>query len=291
MDTYNKFNDFLAKSPGHIRIPPLKMNIHVLIRAFADADMPLAKLVSVLNNYPVIVARLLGLANSSWACPATPINNLETACVRLGNNMVKTVSLALVVASSFDTSRCPSFDTTRFWMTSLLVAEGGALLAAKLPNKNQFAADFAQMVQTAGILHNLGMLWLADNMASEAELAIKLSLANPELNINQAIKQCIGVDYCRIGAWMFKQWELPDEVIMAVAHHHDKHEQVSASAPAVLIGAAAAMVDDLFHDCPETAENNYLRRLGIELAQQNQVFEQLTAKRESIHGLAEMLFS
>ena len=194
------------------------MNIHVLIQAFADENLEPEALASILYHYPVISARLLGLANSAWARPVSPITHIETACVRLGHSTVKGVSLALAVASSFDTTRCPSFDPIRFWTTSMLVAEGGALLAAKLPDKDPLSRTILRFtVQTAGILHNLGLLWLADNMAIETEQALKLTRSDPLLTVNQAIAESVGIDYCQVGAWIFKQWGLPDELITVVA--------------------------------------------------------------------------
>ena len=291
MDDNNKFTDFLKKSNGQIRVPPLKMNIHVLIKAFANEETTFQELISVLKHYPVIIARLLGLANSSWACPVSPITNIETACIRLGLTLVKSVSLALAIASSFDTTRCPSFDPIRFWMTSMLVAEGGVLLAAKLPDRGVYPADFAQTVQTAGILHNLGLLWLADNLANAMEEALKLTHKDPSFTINQAIESIFGIDYCKVGAWIFKQWELPDEIITVVAQHHDNPYSASVAVPVVLIGAAAGQVADLFHEYCDTAENIHLCRLGIDYEQQNKVFKQLSAKQETTRELAKTLFA
>lgn len=288
MDTQTKFKDFIKKSNGQFRIPPLKMNIHVLIQAFADENISTRKLAEILNHYPVIVARLLGLANSAWANPATPITHIEAACVRIGMNLVKTVSLALAVASSFDTKRCPSFNPIRFWMTSMLVAEGGAALAEILPNQRNTGQDLALTVQTAGILHNLGLLWLADNLAEDTEHAFQLAKSEPLLTINQALESCIGSNYCQVGAWLFTQWGLPDEIINVVEHHHS---QATESTPVVLIGASADMVGTLFQACPKTQEYPNLQRLGIEFEQQNLIFKQLIAKQAAIKELAEKLFS
>ncbi|MGD0961035.1 MAG: HDOD domain-containing protein [Methylomonas sp.] len=290
MNTNNKFAEFVNKSNGLNRIPPLKMNIHVLIQAFADENLEPKELAAVLYRYPVISARLLGLANSAWARPVSPITDIETACVRLGYATIKSLSLALAVASSFNTTRCPSFNPIRFWMTSMLVAEGGALLAAKLPDKDQSAGNIKFLAPTAGILHNLGLLWLAANMAKETEEAIRLTAADPLLNVNQAVAECVGMDYCQVGAWLFKQWELPDELITVVAHHRDPLYRQDSYSAVLLVGAAANMVSRLFKECDEMPENSYLPPLGIEFAEQNKVFKQLANKLDATRELAESLF-
>ncbi|MEQ1529518.1 MAG: HDOD domain-containing protein, partial [Methylococcales bacterium] len=208
-----ELQQFLKKYNGQVRIAPLAMNIHVLMQAIADEDMDHRQLASVLHHYPVITARLIALANSAWVCPATPITNIEMACIRLGTSVVKGVSIAIAVASSFNTARCPIFDPIRFWTSSMLVAEGAGLLAAKLSDKNKYAADIENTARTGGILHNLGLLWLADNLAVETADALQLSLMDPMLTVNQALMQRVGIDYCLVGAWIGKQWHIPQELI------------------------------------------------------------------------------
>ena len=286
----DKFADFQKKSAGQVRLPPLKMNFHLLIQAFADENLETKELAAVLCNYPIITARLLGLANSPWASPVKPITNIETACVRLGFSMVKGLSLALAVAASFDTSRCPAFDPIRFWTTSLLVAEGGALLAARLPDRENYPIDFGYTVKTAGILHNLGLLWLADNWPREMDQALNLISSQPSLLVNHAVIQYVGIDYCSAGAWVFKQWGLPEELIEVVAHHRDKQYPEFTSTPVLLVGAVARMVSALFHEYKEIKENPNLIRLGIEFEQQEIVFNHLENKLESTKDLAKVVF-
>lgn len=285
-----QLTQFLNKFNGEVRIAPLAMNIHVLMQALADQDMGNQQIASVLHHYPVITARLISLANSAWICPATPITNIETACIRLGTSVVKGVSIAIAVASSFNTARCPAFDPIRFWTTSMLVAEGAGLLAAKLPNKSSYASDLENTAQTGGILHNLGLLWLADNLAIETAEALQLSMADPLLTVNQALTQHTGIDYCVVGAWIAKQWHIPDELIAVMQHHRDEHFQENASAPVLLVGAAAKMVSSMFHELNEITDDPCLLNLGINVEMQTKVFNQLAKKFDSTQELAKALF-
>jgi len=281
---------FLKKYNGEIRIAPLAMNIHVLMQALADEDMDNQQLASVLHHYPVITARLIALANSAWLCPVTPITNIETACVRLGHTVIKSVSIAIAVASAFNTARCPMFDPSRFWTTSMLVAEGAGLLATKLPNKTDNRTDFINTAQTAGILHNLGLLWLADNLSIETTEALQLTADNPLLTVNQALMQRVGIDYCLIGAWIGKQWHMPDELVVVMQHHRDNYYQEHSSALVVLVGAAAKMISSMLHECNEMPDNQDLHNLGIDKQLQINVFNHLANKFHSTQELAKALF-
>ena len=235
----NLLANFLQKYKGQIRIANLKMNVHRLMSALADDGMGPKQLADVLQHYPVINARLIGLANSPWVRPATPITNIETACIWLGSSQVKAVSIAIAVSSSFNTARCPSFNPIRFWTTSMLVAEGAVLLASKLPDKANYPQDMEQILKTGGILHNLGLLWLADILALETEQALKLTAADPSFTVNQTLMEGIGIDFCTIGAWVGEQWNIPDELTAIIAHHRDDGYQENRSVYELLIGSAA----------------------------------------------------
>jgi HD-like signal output (HDOD) protein len=281
---------FLNKFDGKIHLSPPAMNIHVLMKTLADDNMGQRELAAVLHHYPVITARLIALSNSVWACPATPITNIETACVRLGTAVIKGVSIAIAVAASFNAARCPAFDPIRFWTTSMLVSEGAGLLATKLPNKVIYTQDFQHTAQTAGILHNLGLLWLADNLATDTSEALHLAATDSLLSVNQALMQQMGIDYCLIGAWIGKQWQIPEELIAVMRHHRDKSYQNNVSPLVLLVGAAAKMVSSMLQENHQMPDNQHLHNLGIDEQLQSIVFNQLTNKIDSTRELAKTLF-
>jgi HD-like signal output (HDOD) protein len=280
--------DFLQKYHGKIRIATLKMNIHRLISALADDEIETKQLAVILHHYPVISARLVGLANSPWARPATPITSIESACVRLGSKQVKAVSIAIAVGSSFNTAQCPSFDPVRFWATSMLVAEGAGLLASKLPDNARYSTDKWQTLKTAGILHNLGLLWLADMLPAETEQAFRLTAADPPLAVNQALLESVGIDSCTVGAWVAKQWHIPDELVAIIEHHRDNSHHENRPVHELLVGAAARMVSSLYHESHVSTDRD-LVALGLEPELQQSIFEQLSKKVNSTKELARLI--
>jgi len=280
--------DFLQRYQGKIRIATLKMNIHRLLSALADDEMEPSQLAAILLQYPVISARLVGLANSPWVRSVAPITTIEAACIRLGSIQVKAVSIAIAVGSSFNTARCPSFDPVRFWATSMLVAEGAGLLALKLPENTHDSSDSWQTLKTGGILHNLGLLWLADMLPKETDQAFKLTAAEPLLTVNQALIESIGIDFCTVGAWVAKQWHIPDELVAMIEHHRDNSHHENRPAQELLVGAAARMVSAIFHESHITTDMN-LNAIGIELKLQQSVFEHLSKKLDSTKELARLI--
>jgi len=115
------------------KLPSIAKNIHVLMQALASDKLSYQQLAEIIKHYPEITARLIFLANSSWSAPISPINNIEQAISRLGISIVKSISIAISIASSFDTRKCPCFDTVHFWTSSMLVAEGAVKEPVYLP--------------------------------------------------------------------------------------------------------------------------------------------------------------
>lgn len=273
-----------------IQLPSLAKNIHVLMQSLADDSLNYQQLAEVLKHYPDITARLIFLANSSWSAPISPITSIEQACSRLGTSIIKSVSIAITIASSFDTRRCPLFSTVRFWTTSMLVAEGAKLLASKLP-ASLSGSELEQTAQTAGVLHNLGVLWLADNLPVETDTALqKIADEFPSLSFSDSLRQCTGTDYCEIGGQLAKHLKFPEVLAVAMQYHLSADYQESSWEMALLIGEAAKMASALHRQAEEISPNTRLEKLGIDSATQKLIFQQLSKNFEKTHQLAKTLF-
>ncbi len=272
------------------KLPSIAKNIHVLMQALASDKLSYQQLAEVIKHYPEITARLIFLANSSWSAPASPINNIEQACARLGMSIIKSISIAISISSSFDTRSCPLFDTVHFWTSSMLVAEGAGLLSLKLP-KAIANEELERTAQTAGVLHNLGLLWLADNLPTETNTVLKILLDDTNtLSLSESLKQLIETDYCEIGCWIAKQLTLPEVLITAMEHHLNPDYQDSSWEIAHIVGGAAKMVSALHKQSDEFTSISGLEALEIDPVNQQLVFQQLAKSFDKTQQLAQTLF-
>lgn len=286
-----KTNSLLQKNISKpILLPPLAKNIHLLMRSLADDNLTYQQLAEVIKHYPAITARIIFLANSSWSAPISPIDSIEQACSRLGNSIIKSICIAISVASSFDTRRCPFFNTTHFWTTSMLVAEGAKLLTAKLP-KHLTNPGFENTAQTAGILHNLGILWLADNLPIETNKALEMvAEENSSLSVSDSLRLYAETDYCEIGSWMALQLKLPNILNIAIKYHLTPEYQEASYEIAQLVGLAANMASAIHKQEEGIPTHTQLEKLGLNSATQNLIYQQLSVNYEKTHGLAQTLF-
>lgn len=281
---------FLQQAKGKTNLPSLSKNIYTLLKSATDTDMNYQQLAVIIKQFPEISARLIFLANSAWLAPAQPISSIEQACSMLGHSVVKSVSFGVSISSFFDTRKCPGFKTNHFWSTSILVSEGAGLLASRMSNQVD-CIDFEQTVQSAGLLHNIGLLWLADNLPKETDKALQVIVDDPSLTINEGLLQYAGTDYCEVGGWLGDQLGFPDVLTVAVKHHLASDYQEPFWEAALLVGSAAAMVAALHNQSDKVLENARLDALGLSYSDQEIVFKQLSKNYAKTQELAKTMFA
>ncbi len=281
---------FLQRAEGKTNLPSLSKNINELLKTITDDNVNYQQLAEIIKQFPEISTRLIFLANSAWCAPNRPISSIEQACSMLGYSIVKSISFGVSISSSFDTNKCPGFKANHFWATSILVSEGVSLLASRLSNKIN-CVDFEQTGQSAGILHNIGLLWLADNLPVETDKALKAIAAEPSLTINEALLQYTGTDYCEVGGWLSNQLGFPEVLTVAISHHLDSDYQDSFWETALLVGSAAAMVAALHNQSDEMPENTRLEALGLSYSEQEIVFKRLSNNYARTLELANTMFA
>lgn len=269
-------------------IPNLPRQVHRLIQAFNKEDLDYPQLAKIIAEHPTIAARLIALANSAWAAPVTPVNSLDRACVNLGLTVVRSVSVALALISPFNILACPAFDIRRFWISSKLVADGAVLLANAL--RNPPPHTFIQTIHTGGLLHNLGLICLADLMPKEIQQVLITVQASPDLPVNDALHQFIQTDFCEVGGLFAETWNLPDDLIAIIKFHRDPDYRGQHEEKVALVGTAATMVSAICKNQSTLPTLNAAEKLGISEVEQQQIFENLQPLFAETTELANSLF-
>ena len=185
------------------RLPTLETGAAQLLMEIADAEVSMDRIVQLVEVSPSIAARLLAMANSAWSNPVAPVTSVADACSRLGLNVVRTTTIALAIGQSFDTGRCPAFDVDRFWCTSIIASRLIADLAPRFGVEPNTAA-------TAALLHNIGLLWLADTMPGETHESLVDANDQAELGISAFLQQRCGTNRVQASQTLYAAWRLPD---------------------------------------------------------------------------------
>lgn len=267
------------------KLPTLSAGVLNLLTSLNDASIDIPQLTLTLERFPTIAARLIALANSVWSSPASEISSLEMACIRLGYNVVKSTSIALAVGMTFDPTRCPTFNGQRYWTRALGVAETAYQLAAYTPNTRPLTT------RVAGLLHNLGLLWITDQLPDLTEQALQAHRHDKSLSLDLALTDLMGTGYRRAGAYLGKAWELPSPLTLTMRHHGEPEYRDEAWETVQLVSLAVLMVSSSEAELPCSAPLSLMKALQIDPDNADHVFSKLGSQLESTREIAVTLFA
>jgi HD-like signal output (HDOD) protein len=264
------------------RLPVLPTAMPHLLRELNDDKLSYATIATLLERFPSVAARLISLANSAWSSPVDPIVSLPDACARLGLNVVRSVSIAIAIAGPFNPNRCKHFIARRFWSSALLTAE----CAGQLAHHTGVPPHHAR---TAGLLHNLGLLWLAEYLAAATDLALEVAEANPKDDLERLLEQHAGIGYTTAGARLCEALQLPEGLSDPIALHRTPQHPSANPQLVGVVAIARRMSGAVRHDSALTFAND--TQTGISAGMQQDTFAYTQRVSSRIQSLAETLFA
>jgi len=276
----------LSLQGKNLRLPVISPGAATLMQQLSDDTIPFDQLAAVIERFPTIAARLIALANSAWAGSTREVTSLPDACTRLGFNVVRSTSIALIVSAPFNPNRCPLFSPVQYWQDSMLIAEAAFGLSA-----NELPAPLcSQTMRTMGLLHNLGLLWLADSMPEETQAALTLALEDNGISLSEALIRTCGFDYAVAAEALCKAWQLPDTITRVLAHQNDPHYRDVHWQGSELLRLSKAMIKQLGEATPDSLAPLANDALGISFSDLRAEYRRLEKLHPRINELAHTLF-
>lgn len=269
-----------------LKLPTMPAGTLFLFESLADENIEFAELAELLEKFPSIAGRLISLANSVWSAPTDEVSSLENACARLGFGVVRSTSIALAIAAPFDAARCPAFDPERYWCGALLTADAASrlALAATVDDRPQ-----PSTARAAGLLHELGLLWLVDKLPDEVDQALVMVEMQREANLQPALTRVLGFDQVKATARLADAWGLPESLATAMTHYRDADYQGPQKAIVATVGLAVTLVSAILADQPCPPPDGRLPALGIATAHCVEIHATLAGQLEKTRAVARVL--
>lgn len=264
-------------------VPVLPRGTTELFVALGDPTLSFEVLTERLAVFPSIVARLLALANSPWSSPVAPVATLDDAVSRLGLDIVRSVSVALLVSNTFDANRCRRFEPRLYWCSALLSAECASLLAAGARPAPPLPPAAAR---TAGLINNLGLLWLADALPAETDGAFEMVTTDPALTVSAALVSVCGVNDRDAGEALGKAWNLPAALTAAMSGRAAAGVGDEVLYSVRLMRCVHAVVASTLDDTAMKIDEILLKQLGLNAAAAENVHAELAVMLPELDQLA-----
>jgi putative nucleotidyltransferase with HDIG domain len=194
-------------------LPPAPAILPKLLAVLSQPDTDSSQVVDLITYDPSLTANVLQLCNSAFFAAGTPVADIQEAVGRLGFNQV----YRLVVAISGARTLTPpqkgyGFEKGDLWKHSVAAA-----VAAQCIAEDQ--GDDANVIFTAGLLHDIGKIILADALEHIYAKLVQ-ETESQQHALLETEKKLLGVQHAEIGGRLLALWKFPSNLVSAVWFHH-----------------------------------------------------------------------
>lgn len=180
-----------------------------IIEAVNDPGITIKELATLISVSPALAARLLGLANSGCA---GNVSDLRVAIIRvLGLDLVKSLTMGVVLNLALDTHKCSQFNSEKFWMDALLTETLSQQFSLLIHDK----ALAPSTLHTAGLLLNIGLIAAVYLLLEESNLILLNSQKN-STSVSTEMTCLIAKNQYELGGLLLAHWHLPSTYPTAI---------------------------------------------------------------------------
>jgi putative nucleotidyltransferase with HDIG domain len=202
-----------SETPWALRpVPPFPSIAARIWTLAAEDDFEIDDLIKVAKEDNTFSAELLRIANSPLFGTGREVATPDEAVHFLGSEHLKMMA-TLVAVTDMVRSAARIAPLRKIWVHSLVTAiiADEAARIVRLPREHAC---------TAGLLHNVGILGLMAVYTEEYGRMLEI-LARFKYDHLQTESDLFEIDHCAAGAWLVKEWNLPDDLAGAIATHHE----------------------------------------------------------------------
>ncbi len=211
-----------------------------IIELAQDPEIEMGKVAKALSMDSALSTKILRIANSPVYAQRRKSENLRQALVVLGLNATLTLALSFSLVKSLRGAKPNGLDYKFYWRRALLSATAARALSDFLHQ------SLAEEVFLAGLLQDIGMLAL-DQSLPDLYRNID-ALQKDHAALAEFETKRLQVDHAYIGAWMMRNWHMPDRLHTAISHSHSLQQGFTAE-PAQIFDRCVALsgpIADLF---------------------------------------------
>lgn len=269
-----------------VELPAIPAIAHKILKLRFNFQTTTQELAQTLEKDPSLAAQLMSWARSPYYGYSGKIGSLEDAIVKvLGFDLVMNLALGIILGRTMQVKAQGPLGLRAYWQFAIVCAALVETIVKLTPKAIRPVPGLAYL---GGLLHNFGHLLLAQVFAPHFELLSQYVTVNPQANIKAIENYVLGVGHDEIGAWMMQSWQLPQEVIAAIAHHHDEaYDGEYAVYPNVVLIATRLLKRHRMGDAESgKLPEKLLEKLGLNEDDLCNALEYVISQREDLFELA-----
>lgn len=191
-----------------------------------------------------IAIRVLKLANSAAYSRGDVVDTVPKAVSRIGISQIRSVVLSINVVDSFGAAPlCGRIRCDWFWEHSIACA----LFASRLARAAGLPPSEADVLFTAGLLHDVGRMILA-RAVPELYTHVLETAERLAVPVERAEHQFLGLNHAEVTDRIMRAWRFPADLAGPIALHHASLSEIRQANPRILRPTATlALADRLAH--------------------------------------------
>lgn len=197
-------------------LPSLPVIYARVVEELQSEDVSLASVGKLIEQDLGMTSKVLQLVNSAYFGIGREVRSPAEAANFLGLDVLKSLVLAEGVFSQFDPEVVKALSLDAIKSRSQQVARCARVIA-KAEGVDNRIVDQAFL---AGLLHEMGSMVLAANSPDDYLRACDLA-KQEQIDILLAEKQVFNTTHAEVGAYILGLWGIDDDVVTAIAYHHE----------------------------------------------------------------------
>ena len=220
-------------------LPSLPTLYLELTEELRSPEPSVAKVSRLISADIAMTAKILQLVNSAFFGLRHQVSDASRAVGLLGFDIVKSLVLSTHIFSEFQTALFTDADLKYLWEHSLASANYAKRLAMHENAEQQMVDDCF----TAALLHDAGKLIMASALHDGYKTVLE-KVRTEGKGVYEAEREILGCSHAEVAAYLFGLWNLPGQIIEAVAWHHTPAESHQSGFSAV----TAVHVASIYHE-------------------------------------------
>jgi putative nucleotidyltransferase with HDIG domain len=190
-------------------------NLLRLMELLRDYKTPRGVLIEAVNHDPILVARVLRLANSPIYSFEKEIILIDMALTAIGSQAIYDIVIVEFASRTINNGANHTETFRKIWEHSLAVA----ILTRKLSQMLEMRGLEESFV--CGLLHDFGKFVLLHYDTEKYEEILK---TDSEFEMLKAEYENFGYNHTEIGSMVARHWNFPEEICLAILNHHSSSQ-------------------------------------------------------------------
>ncbi|WP_096085550.1 aminoacyl-tRNA deacylase and HDOD domain-containing protein [Agaribacterium haliotis] len=197
-----------------LELPPLPDTAQRIIKLRADPNADINDLTNIVEIDPSLAAQVVSWAASPYYSAPGKIKSVHDAIVRvLGFDMVLNLALGLALGKTLSMKVLTKNDIDEYWRNAVYTAATVEGLVTSI--SREYRPGFG-MAYLSGLLNNFGSLVVAEIFPPYYQLLNRARAANPHVHPAAVEQHTLGVSGNQIASWLLENWNMPNEVVVAL---------------------------------------------------------------------------